>query len=267
MAQIQEPPSPYAAVYPYNNVTQTESGHFQEWDDTPGAERVRMQHRSGTFNEWHPDGTQVNKVYGNGYRIVLQDDNVIIEGNCNVMIKGNAEVTIEGDAITNIQGNQQTVVEGDYELFVKGAATITASTELNLKSPTTLGAVYVQAGTQVVVDSDVTVNGEILSDSLHAENSISAGCGIHAGTPGSANPIAGISTLGGVNVGIPGPTVPGTVNATVLVTAPLITGTTMVYGAVLMDPKGGAPSIRALYNSHKHPSTKPFTGPPIPIMP
>lgn len=267
MAQIQEPPSPYAAVYPYNNVTQTESGHFQEWDDTPGAERVRTQHRAGTFVEWHPDGTEVHKIYGKGYRIVLQDDNVIIKGTCNVMIEGNAEVTIQGDAITNIQGNQQTVVEGDYELFVKGSASITASKELNLKSPDALGSVYVQAGNVVTLDADLTVLGEILSDSVHAENSISAGCGIHAGVPGSKNPIAGISTLGGVNVGIPGPTSPGVVNATVLVTAPLITGTTMVYGAVLMDPKGGAPSIRALYNSHKHPGTKPFTGLPLPIMP
>jgi len=267
MAQIQEPPSPYAAVYPYNNVTQTESGHFQEWDDTPGAERVRTQHRVGTFVEWHPDGTEVHKIYGNGYRIVLQDDNVIIKGTCNVMIEGNAEVTIQGDSITNIQGNQQTVVEGDYDLLVKGALTVNSSREINLNSPSSLGAIYMQAGTRVVVDSDLAVHGEVLSDSVHAENSISAGCGIHAGVPGSKNPVAGISTLGGVNVGIPGPTAPGIVNATVQVVAPLITGTTMVFGAVLMDPKGGAPAIRSLYNSHKHPSTKPFTGRPLPIMP
>ena len=45
MAQIQEPPSAYNAKYPYNNAMQTESGHFQEFDDTPGAERIRTQHR------------------------------------------------------------------------------------------------------------------------------------------------------------------------------------------------------------------------------
>ena len=59
MAQIQEPPSAYATQYPYNNVMQTESGHFQEFDDTPGAERMRWQHKAGTFTEWQPDGTEV----------------------------------------------------------------------------------------------------------------------------------------------------------------------------------------------------------------
>ena len=43
-------------VYPYNDVTQTESGHFMEMDDTPGAERIRLQHRTGTFTEIQADG-------------------------------------------------------------------------------------------------------------------------------------------------------------------------------------------------------------------
>ena len=62
MAQIQEPPSAYAAEYPYNNVVQTESGHFQEFDDTPGAERIRTQHRAGTYTEIRPDGSEVHKI-------------------------------------------------------------------------------------------------------------------------------------------------------------------------------------------------------------
>jgi hypothetical protein len=69
---------------------------------------------------------------------------------------------------------------------------------------------------------------------------------------GTVNPVAGISTLGGVNVGIPGPTVPGVVNATVMVTAPAIIGSVITYGAILMDPEGGAPLIRSLYDSHTH---------------
>lgn len=266
MAQINEPPSPYAAKYPYNKVQQTESGHFQEWDNTPGAERVRFQHKVGTFIEWHPDGTEVHRIVGKGYRVVYQDDNVIIKGACNVMIEGNAEVTVKGDAITSIQGDQKTVVEGDYDLLVKGDCTINSSGDLNLKAPSMLGAVYLQAGDRMVLDTDLAVHGEVLADSVHAENNVTAGCGMHAGIPGSTNPIAGISTLGGVNVGIPGPTVPGTVTATVLVTAPAVVGTAIVYGGVLMDPEGGAPLIRGIYDSHIHISPKGPTGGPIPMM-
>lgn len=267
MSQIQEPPSPYAAEYPYNNVTQTESGHFQEWDDTPGAERVRTQHRVGTFVEWHPDGTQVNKILGNGYRIVAQDDNILIQGNCNVYVEGNAEVTVVGDAITSIQGNQQTVVEGDYELLVKGDYNVSVSGDLDISAPGLTSSVNLQAGSAVVVDSDLYVHGEALADSLHSENNVTAGCGIHAGVPGSTNPVAGISTLGGVNAGIPGPTVMGVVNATVMVTAPTVMGTALVYGGILMDPEGGAPMIRAIYNSHWHMSPKGPTSGPIAPMP
>jgi hypothetical protein len=268
MAQIQEPPSPYAAEYPYNNVTQTESGHFQEWDDTPGAERVRMQHRSGTFFEWHPDGTEVHRIEGPGYRIVAQDDNVIIKGKCNIMIQGNAEVTVQGDAITNIQGNQNTIVEKDFNLLVKGDYNLSASGDLNFTAAGTTSAMNIQAGDRLVLDTDLTVHGQVLADDIYSDTNLTAGCGIHAGVPGSTNPVAGISTLGGVNVGIPGPTVPGTVTATVLVTAPAVIGTSVVFGGVLMDPEGGAPLIRQIYDSHAHIGNlgSPTSGPLV-IMP
>jgi exopolyphosphatase/guanosine-5'-triphosphate,3'-diphosphate pyrophosphatase len=57
-----EPKSDYKAVYPYNHITQTESGHFIEMDDTPDAERVRIQHRTGTFTEIQADGSRINKI-------------------------------------------------------------------------------------------------------------------------------------------------------------------------------------------------------------
>ena len=75
-----EPRSAFNASYPFNQVYETKNGHVQEFDDTPGAERIRTQHRAGTFTEWQPDGTEVHKIVGNGYRIVAQDDNVIIQG-------------------------------------------------------------------------------------------------------------------------------------------------------------------------------------------
>ena len=70
----------YQPIYPYNNVQVTESGHSFEMDDTPTRERVRLQHRSGTFIEMHPNGDEVHKVYGNGYEITIKDKNVLIKG-------------------------------------------------------------------------------------------------------------------------------------------------------------------------------------------
>ena len=268
MAQIQEPQSAYNAQYPHNNVVETESGHFQEFDDTPGAERMRWQHKAGTFTEWRPDGTEVHHIIGNGYHISDKDGNIIIDGQCNISIGGNAEITINGDAVTTVKGSVKQVVEQDYSLLVKGTYTVNSSGNLNLK--TTGGYARVSSKDSLVVDADLYVHGEVLADSVHSNGSVTAGTGIHAGLVGSANHLAGISTLGGVNVGIAGPTVPGTVTATVLVTAPAVIGRTIVYGGILMDPEGGAPLIRSIYDSHIHTVlSKDFgvTGVPFPLMP
>ena len=54
-----EPETSYGAEYPYNKVMESESGHVMEFDDTPGAERVHIAHRSGSFSEWFPSGSKV----------------------------------------------------------------------------------------------------------------------------------------------------------------------------------------------------------------
>jgi hypothetical protein len=55
-----------------------------------------------------------------------------------------------------------------------------------------------------------------------------------------------------------------------MVTAPAIIGSVITYGAILMDPEGGAPLIRSLYDSHTHAVlSKDFgiTSIPTPLMP
>jgi hypothetical protein len=49
-------------------------------DDTPTRERIRLQHRIGTFMEMYPNGDEVHKVYGTGYEIHLKGKNVLIKG-------------------------------------------------------------------------------------------------------------------------------------------------------------------------------------------
>ena len=258
MAQIQEPPSPYATQYPYNNVTQTESGHFQEFDDTPGAERIRTQHRAGTFTEWQPDGTEVHRIVGKGYRIVAQDDNVIIKGTCNISIEGNAEVTIKGDAKTNIQGNKLEVIEGSYGLVVKGDYTFSSTGNMTMNAYGASSRIYAQSTTGMSLNTDLQVDGQVLAASITSKNEVTAGTGMHAGP-------AGYATEGGVHVGLPGPAVEvGVVTASVMVTAPAIIGSVVTFGAILMDPEGGAPMIRAIYDSHIHPTPKGPSGTGIP---
>jgi hypothetical protein len=102
-----QPAIPYAAIYPFNHVMETESGHTVEYDDTPGCERTCHQHRSGTFTEIDAAGTQVNKIVGNGYTIIDKDGYVSINGNCVVNVDGDLNLRVGGsihlDAKTKLQ--------------------------------------------------------------------------------------------------------------------------------------------------------------------
>ena len=75
-----EPPSPYAAEYPYNHVYESESGHVKEFDDTAGAERIHERHMSGTGYEIGPVGTKVTKVVKDNYEIISNDDFLHVRG-------------------------------------------------------------------------------------------------------------------------------------------------------------------------------------------
>ena len=91
-----EPKTPYNAQYPFNHVKETESGHIQEFDDTPGHERIHEYHRSGTFYEVHPDGTKVTKIIGEDYEIVHKNKKVRVRGNVELYVDGNTNLYVRG---------------------------------------------------------------------------------------------------------------------------------------------------------------------------
>lgn len=119
-ANWSEPTTKYDAKYPYNHVYETESGHVMEFDDTPGAERIHLAHRSGTFDEMFPDGSRVSKVVRSKYEIVMSDDNVYIMGDCNITVNGKAAVFVRGNADLKVGGNMKTSVQGTYEVVSTG---------------------------------------------------------------------------------------------------------------------------------------------------
>jgi uncharacterized protein (TIGR02594 family) len=95
-SSISEPASPYAAEYPFNHVMETESGHIKEYDDTPGAERIREKHRSGTLYEIHPSGDRVVRIVGNDYQIVAGAENIHIQGNAKIIVNQSVDMKVGG---------------------------------------------------------------------------------------------------------------------------------------------------------------------------
>tara|TARA_B100000497_G_scaffold127292_1_gene168586 strand:- start:126 stop:1211 length:1086 start_codon:yes stop_codon:yes gene_type:complete len=167
-----QPDIPYSAVYPYNHVFESESGHIFEIDDTLDNERLYTAHRTGTSQEIDKNGNQVNIVKGDHYNIVSGKRQAVIEGNADITIGGrhkifinkngqennhydiqigpNASVNIQvdkgdmnvvlkdGKMNTNVAGDYNMKIGGDMNLDVRGNKSETVSGN---KTSNTTGAV------------------------------------------------------------------------------------------------------------------------------
>jgi len=123
-----EPETPFNPLYPRNHVHQSESGHVIEIDDTPTRERLHTYHRSGTFEEIHPDGSKVTKVVADNYELIMSDNNVHVSGNVNLVVGAtgpedgqgsNISIVVRGDANLQVDGDATAVVGNDLFADVK----------------------------------------------------------------------------------------------------------------------------------------------------
>jgi len=120
-----------APKYPYNTVTETESGHTVEYDDTPGAERICIRHRNGSSIEIQP-GSMTTRIVGDGYEIVTGDKYLHIAGGLNVTIVGDAAVKVTGSMKAKIAGELKADVDGDTSVNSKGAVSVSSSDAVNV---------------------------------------------------------------------------------------------------------------------------------------
>jgi len=126
---MNEPASAYGAKYPYNQVTVTRSGHVIEYDDTPGHERIRIFHKSGTYTEINNSGQSVSKIVDDGWEIIIKNKHVQVGGNTTVIVTGNCDL-------------------------VASAITMTSDTDISMYAP---GGLH-------VLGSGITTSGAIMSD-------------------------------------------------------------------------------------------------------
>ena len=259
----------YQPIYPYNNVQVTESGHSFEMDDTPTRERVRLQHRTGTFIEMHPNGDEVHKVYGNGYEITIQDKNVLIKGTCNIEIQGDANIHAVNDLNLKVGGDFNLEVAGNMYARAhgsRGMEFVSDSDMLITSNPVFGGALRLNTGSNLYLAGDLNVGGSITADVITAESRIGTGPlgGVSAGVAGFT------SGTGGLSLGIPSPATPvavpgsiftlGPINSAVAVLAP--TGTFGIMDAVMMTDVINT----SIFDAHIHTAPTGTTSPPLAKM-
>src|SRR6185295_2543190 len=143
------PKSTYDAKYPYNRIEITESGHEIHYDDTPGKERIRESHMSGTYREISKDGKLVTVAVGNridynkeGYTQTVDKNTDIkvggahrssIGGSQHSEVKGDATSAVDGDSKTMIGGDSVSAVKGDMVTGVKGAVKMRLGSGVEIK--------------------------------------------------------------------------------------------------------------------------------------
>lgn len=122
-----EPDSYYKAQYPYNYVYESESGHALEFDDTKGAERVHVYHRSGSYTEWGPEGDRAERIQRNKFEVII--------GNEQVYVKGDTTVYVDGNAVVEVKKNANVKVDGNYKVDVGGTCEINSGGKMSFNAP------------------------------------------------------------------------------------------------------------------------------------
>lgn len=134
LGEWSEPDIVYAAKYPFNHVIETESGHTIELDDTAGAERIHVYHKSGTYVEITPTGSMIRKVKGNSYEIVTKNNNISIAGAANISIGGSANVTVASNCNIEVDGDVKIHSHNNIELKAAKNITLAAGKDINIQS-------------------------------------------------------------------------------------------------------------------------------------
>ena len=177
-----QPAIPYNAIYPYNHVYETESGHIVEYDDTPSAERIHIRHRTGTSTEISQDGTQTNIIKGDHYTLTSNDTKVYIQGDSDTTIDGRHKLFINKDGATDnhydiqigpganvnihvdngdlnlhsANGRINMNAGGDYNLKVGGNMTVRVAGEFN--QIVEGGSIHNTSGTVVIRGATIDLN-------------------------------------------------------------------------------------------------------------
>lgn len=164
-----QPDIPFNAKYPYNKVMETESGHLMEFDDTPENERIHFYHRKGTYTEIDANGSQVNRIVGDGYYIMERNGYVFIGGDCNITVNGTARVLIQSDALID--------VTGDTIINMAGNADINVANDLSMN----IGGEFKVKASNIKMDSNSDFN--VTAD---GSNKLTSSGGFHANAGGEA---------------------------------------------------------------------------------
>ena len=162
----EQPLSPFGGVYPYSKVMESESGHLLVYDDTPLNENISFYHKTGSFIDIDANGTQVNKIIGDGYHIIDRNGSIYIAGNANltvgnginILVQGNADIEIDGESTINLNNNADIGIAGNLNLAIGGNFNVQTGGSININSSSTF-AVQSSSTSSIKAGGNVNIDG------------------------------------------------------------------------------------------------------------
>lgn len=164
-----EKTSQFAAQYPYNQAYETEGGHIFETDNTPGKERLHIQHCTGTDVEIAPNGDMVSKIKNDCQFIVEKDLQNHVKGNQMMLVDDTSEVQSKSMILTatedlNISAKTTTyttdtltLLTDDTIITADGNMTIAANSNASVSA---VGPLYISSTSQIIMDAPSIIIGD-----------------------------------------------------------------------------------------------------------
>ena len=202
-----EKPSSYAAKYPNNQAYKTSGGHIFETDNTPGKERLHVQHKSGTDIEISPNGDTVVKTKKDFQVVTEENFEIHAKGNQTLIVDKKADIQasiLEFNGTDSIRMNSTSSIINsdtlgcislDFSVFSKGNITLTSAIGTSVSSQ---GPLFLTSNSMVVIDAPSIIIGKekcalISLNSTSVINSISGG--LISSTASTSNFVNGLGTV------------------------------------------------------------------------
>ena len=183
---------PYNAVYPYNHVYESESGHVKEYDDSfvldengvrTNHYRIHERHSSGTSQEIDNAGNQTNIIKSSHYQLISKDKKVYVAGNSDITLDGRHKLYI----------NKNNTANNHYDIQIGAGASINIQVDDgDVNIHTVQGKINMNAGgdynLKVGGNMNVLVEGSISETVEGSKTSNTSGAVIHRGSTIDLNP-------------------------------------------------------------------------------
>jgi hypothetical protein len=150
-----EPELAAAPQYPYNHTYVTKSGNMTEFDDTPGSERINIEHRSGSGVEMFSDGSTVVRSKGNAYVTDFGDAFTGVFGKYFLSSVNDMHIRSTADMTQQSDGSFKLLIGNDGHLTVSGDYVLSVGEDIKIRSGKRL--VIEAEGIDLISSKDINI--------------------------------------------------------------------------------------------------------------